>query len=78
MIGLNDATIYTKKINVKDTFTYGPHIEQGLHEIAKTSRLPKKSLRESKVSEYHLIFYLNAILVAIGEGPTRSWPMILT
>jgi len=29
------------------------------------------------VNEYHLIFDLNGILVVIGEGPTRSWPMIL-
>jgi len=42
-----------------------------------TSRLLEKSLGELKVSEYHLIFDLNGILVVIGEGPTKSQPMIL-
>jgi hypothetical protein len=76
MIGLDDAIFCTKFLNVKDTFTYGPHIKQGLHEIA-TSRLLEKFLCESKVNEYHLIFDLNGVLVTIGEGPTRSRPVIL-
>jgi len=31
----------------------------------------KKSLVELKVSEYHLIFNLNGILLATREGPTK-------
>jgi hypothetical protein len=30
-----------------------------------------------EVSEYHLIFDLNGVLVAIGEGQTRSRPIVL-
>jgi hypothetical protein len=63
--------------NAKDTFTYDPHSKQGLHEIAMTSRLLEKSLGESKVREYHLIFYLNGVLIATGEGPTKFRPVIL-
>jgi hypothetical protein len=57
MIGLDVVTVCTKFLNVKDTFTYDPHFEQGLHEIVTTFRFLEKSLVESKVSEYHLIFY---------------------
>jgi len=39
--------------------------------------LPEKSLGELKVNEYHLIFDLNGILVAIGEGPIKFWLVIL-
>jgi hypothetical protein len=53
MIGLDDATICIEFMNVKDTFTYNPHFEQRSHEITKTFWLPKKSLAELKVSEYH-------------------------
>jgi hypothetical protein len=77
MIGLDDVAICTEFLNAKDTFTYGPHFEQGLHEIATTFRLIEKSLVESKVSGYHLIFDLNGVLVVIGEGPTRFRLMIL-
>jgi hypothetical protein len=30
-----------------------------------------------EVNEYHLIFDLNGVLVAIGEGQTRSRPVVL-
>jgi hypothetical protein len=78
MIGLDDVVVCMEFFNVKDTFTYDPHSKQGsTHEITTTSWLLKKSLSELKVSEYHLIFDLNGILVATREGPTRSQPMIL-
>jgi hypothetical protein len=77
MIGLDDIIVCTEFLNVKDTFTYNPHFEQGSHEIVMTFCLPEKSLVESKVSEYHLIFDLNGVLVTTREGPTKSWPMIL-
>jgi len=77
MIGLDDATICTKFLNVKDTFTYNPHSKQGLHETVMTCQLLEKSQGESKVNEYHLIFDLNGILVATREGPTRFQLVIL-
>jgi hypothetical protein len=77
MIGLDDATICMKFLNVKDTFTYNPHFEQRSHEITKTFWLPKKSLVELKVSEYHLILNLNGVLVVTREGPTRFQLVIL-
>jgi hypothetical protein len=50
MIRLDDVAICTEFFNVKETFTYDPHFEQGSHEIATTSWLLKKSLCESKVN----------------------------
>jgi hypothetical protein len=66
MIELDDEIFCMEIYNVKDTFTYNPHSEQGLHEIAMTSRLLEKSLGESKVHEYHLIFYLNGVLMNLA------------
>jgi hypothetical protein len=37
-----------------------------------TSWLLEKALDELKVSEYHLIFDLNGILVVTGEDPTKN------
>jgi hypothetical protein len=77
MIRLDDVVVCMKFLNAKDTFTYDPHFEQGSHDIAMTFQLSKKSLVKSKVSEYHLIFDLNGVLILIGEGPTTYRLMIL-
>jgi hypothetical protein len=37
----------------------------------------EQSLLAVEVSDYHLIFDLNGVFVATGEGQTRSCPMIL-
>jgi hypothetical protein len=39
--------------------------------------LLEKNVALAKVSEYHLIYDLNGILVATGEGSTRSHRMVL-
>lgn len=37
----------------------------------------RKNVATAKVSEYHLIFNLNGILMVIGEGPTRFHLVVL-
>jgi hypothetical protein len=38
---------------------------------------PKVKCPSLEVSDYHLIFDLNGVLVAIGEGQTRTCPLVL-
>jgi hypothetical protein len=42
-----------------------------------TLGLLEKNVVAIEVNGYHLIFDLNGVLVAIGEGSTRSCPMVL-
>jgi hypothetical protein len=41
------------------------------------SGLLEKNVVLAKMIEYHLIFYMNGILVATREGSSRSHPMVL-
>ncbi len=47
-----------------------------MQEMTTTSSFPTHTLQEKypslEVSDYHLIFDLNGVLVAMGEGQTRT------
>ncbi len=60
------------------SFHCGSHIELILQEITMIYRFPKEIWLAMEVSEYHLIFDLNGVLVATKEGQiTKSHLVVL-
>jgi hypothetical protein len=60
------------------SFHCGSHSELALQEIAMIFKFPKEIQLAMEVSEYHLIFDLNGVLVATREGQiTRSCLVVL-
>jgi hypothetical protein len=62
MIGLDDVIVYMEFFNVKNIFTYNPHIEQGFARNHNDILVVEMFFMESKANGYHLIFDLNEVL----------------
>ncbi len=62
---------------VKNSLVDDPQIEQRSQYIATTSSLLERNVVVAEVNVYQLVFDINRILVATGEGSTRSRPMVL-
>jgi hypothetical protein len=68
-------------VSCQDNATTLGFVKDDVQEMITTSGFPAHTPQEKcpslEVSDYHLIFDLNGVLVAVGEGQTRTCPVVL-